>query len=65
MRQKHVLLRLLVAKILAELQFVQYLSSGISVSKLDPAVSIANEEASGPPAESVRLFLHRYASFKT
>jgi hypothetical protein len=30
-------------------------SSGISVSKLDPAVSIANEEASGPPAESVRL----------
>ena len=29
-------------------------SSGKSVSKCDPAVSEAHEEAHGPPAESVR-----------
>jgi len=30
-------------------------SCGKSVSRCDPAVSKANEEAHGPPAESVRL----------
>jgi len=29
-------------------------SSGKSGSRCDPAVSVANEEAHGPPAESVR-----------
>jgi len=29
-------------------------SGGKSVSRCDPAVSLANEEAHGPPAESVR-----------
>jgi len=31
-------------------------SSGKSVSRCDPAVSVANEEAHGPPAESVRPY---------
>jgi len=52
--EKHLLLRLLVAKILDEWQFVQYLSSGKSVSRCDPAEREANEEAHGSPAESAR-----------
>jgi hypothetical protein len=50
---------------LDELQIVQYLSSGISGTGETPQIAKRPRRLTARPAESVRLFLHRYASFET